>query len=99
MDRRQGDLKQVSSQLKLIKTSHCTCLKQDTLDQLLRIHAEGPPLAEWQADGALELWLMEKARRITHKETHTNSIINVDASEDEEEVFCLHDCECPNPPF
>jgi len=61
---------------------------------LLRIHVEGPPLTEWQADGALELWLREKARRITHKETHTkrtNSVINVDTSEGEEEVFCLDD--------
>jgi len=89
-----GGLERVFSQLKLIKTSHRTCLKEDTLDQLLRIHVEGPPLAEWQADGALELWLREKARRITHKETHTkrkNSVINVDGSEDEEEAFCLDD--------
>jgi len=36
---------------------------------------------------------MEKARRITHKETHTKrkNPINVDTSEDEEEAFCLDD--------
>jgi len=30
-----GGFEQVFSQLKLIKTSHCTCLKEDILDQLL----------------------------------------------------------------
>ena len=89
-----GALERIFSQLKLIKTSHRTSLKEDTLDQLLRIHVEGPPLAQWQADGALELWLREKARRITHKETHkkrTKAVVNIDTSEDEEELFCLDD--------
>lgn len=86
-----GSLEWVFSQLNLIKTSHHTCLKEDTLDKLLRIHVEGPPLAEWQADGALELWLREKARRdYLERNTHNmkNSVINVDGSE---EAFCLDD--------
>ena len=48
-------------QLKFIKKRHRTSLKENTLDQLLRILVEGPPLSEWTADGALELWLREKA--------------------------------------
>ena len=91
-----GTLECVFSELKLIKTGHRTCLKEDTLDQLLRIHIEGPPLSEWKADGALELWLREKARRVSHKESHrkhrTQSTVSIDSSEDEE-VFCLDDWE------
>ena len=92
-----GGLEQVFSELKLIKTGHCTCLKEDALDQLLRIH-NGPPLSEWKADSALELWLKEKARRINHKEKHrkqTKKFASVQdsGSEDDSEVFCLNDWE------
>ena len=48
-----GELERVFSQLKLIKTGHRTCLKEDTFDQLLRIHINGPPLSKWKADGVL----------------------------------------------
>ena len=92
-----GTLERVFSQLKLIKTGHRTSLKENTLDQLLRIHVEGPPLSEWNADGALDLWLREKARRVSHKEhhrkRHTQSTVTIDSSEDESEVFCLDDWE------
>ena len=63
-----GGLERVFSQLKLIKSSHRVCLGEDTLDQVLRIHVEGPALGEWKADGALHLWLKDKARRVKHKE-------------------------------
>ena len=91
-------LERVFSQLKLIKNGHRTCLKEDTLDQLLRIHVNGPPFCEWKADGALELWLKEKARRISHKEKHRKQIKKVASvqdsdSEDNSEVFCLDDWE------
>ena len=57
------------------KSGHHTCLKEDTLDQMLRIHVSGPPLSEWKADGALELLLKEKARRkIDYKEKHRKQI-------------------------
>ena len=72
--------------------------KGRTLDQLLRIHVNGPPFSEWKADGTLELWLKEKARRISHKEKHRKQIKKVASvqdsdSEDNSEVFCLDDWE------
>ena len=50
-----GHLERVFSQLKLIKTNRHTALKEDTLDQLLRINTEGVPLSDWDSTGALQL--------------------------------------------
>ena len=57
-----GHLERVFSQLKLIKTNRRTCLAEDTLDQLMRINAEGPPLASWNPDRAIGLWWADKHR-------------------------------------
>jgi len=58
---------------------------------------EGPALGEWKADGALHLWLKDKARRVEHKEKHKKHkrLIDDDSSEDdcESEVFCLEEWE------
>ena len=51
-----GHLEQVFSQLKLIKVNRRTSLREDTLDQLIRINVEGPPLSKWDASCALQLW-------------------------------------------
>ena len=54
----------VFSQLKLIKNNQCTCLHENTLDHLLRINVEGPPLSDWDPTHALELWYVDKSRRL-----------------------------------
>jgi len=41
-----GHLERVFSQLKLIKLNRRTCLCEDTLDHLIRINVEGPPLSQ-----------------------------------------------------
>ncbi len=64
-----GRVERVFSQLKLIKNSRRTCLGENTLDQLLRINVEGPPLADWDATRALELWWREKTQRVNHKDS------------------------------
>ena len=66
-----GRVERVFSQLKLIKNSRRTCLREDTLDQLLRINVEGPPLADRDATRALELWWREKTRRVNHKDSRS----------------------------
>ena len=48
-------LERVFSQLKLIKTNRHTSIKEDTLDQLVRISVEGPPLSDWDPGCALQL--------------------------------------------
>ena len=58
------------SQLKQIKDDFRCSLNESTLDKLLRIAVEAPPLFNWHAEGALDLWYKEKARRIEHKEKH-----------------------------
>ena len=55
-----GHLERVFSQLKLIKNNHRTSFNENTLDQLLQINLVGPPLADWDATGAIELWWREK---------------------------------------
>lgn len=64
-----GHLERVFSQLKLIKSSRRTCIGEDTLDYLIRVNVEGPPLSQWDASVALELWSKEKARRVNQKES------------------------------
>ena len=51
----------------------CTCLGEDTLDRLIRINVEGPPLSKWNANGALELWQKDKVRRVNRKDTQNQS--------------------------
>ena len=68
-----GHLERVFSQLKLIKVNRRTCLGEDTLDRLIRINVEGPPLSKWDASGALELWQKDKIRRVNRKDTQTQS--------------------------
>ena len=53
----------------LIKVNRRTCLGEDTLDRLIRINVEGPPLSKWDANGALELWQKDKVRRVNCKDT------------------------------
>lgn len=91
-------LERVFSQLKLIKLNRRTSLGEDTLDQLIRINVEGPPLSKWDASGALELWFKEKTRRVNHKETHSNRASGPSTSTDTEadsvtDSFSLEDWE------
>ena len=65
-----GTLERVFSQLKQIKNDFRRSLNENTLDELLRIAVEASPLSKWHAEGALDLWYKEKARRIEHKEKH-----------------------------
>lgn len=86
-----GRVERVFSLLKLIKDNQRTCLKEDTLDHLLRIKAEGPPLAEWDASHSVELWWSEKSRRVTcHLNSASTSAQEAESSSDaESEVFSL----------
>ena len=71
-----------------------TCLGEDTLDQLLRINVEGPPLADWDATHALELWWREKTRRVNHKDSRSApSRPQEEEMETEHEMFSLDDWE------
>ena len=65
-----GTLERVFSQLKQIKDDARCSLNESTLDNLLRISVEAPPLSDWCAKGALDLWFKEKSRRIEHKDTY-----------------------------
>ena len=66
-----GRLRGYFSLLKLIKDNQRTCLKEDTLDHLLRIKEEGPPLARW------ELWWSEESHRVTRHLKSNKSALTV----------------------
>ena len=66
-----GRVERVFSQLKLIKNNRRTCLRENTLDQLLRINVEGPPLSDWDPTHALELWYMDKTRRLNVQDSRS----------------------------
>ena len=55
------------SLLKQIKDDLKCSLNESTLDELSRIAVQAPPLSDWNAEGALDLWYKEKVRRIEHK--------------------------------
>ena len=65
-----GTLERVFSQLKQIKDDLKCSLNESTLDELLRIAVQAPPLSDWNAEGALDLWYKEKAWQIEHKRKH-----------------------------
>ena len=50
-----GRVEQIFSCLKLLKTTNRTSLRTSTLDDLLEIFVEGPPLEYFSADQAVEL--------------------------------------------
>ena len=51
-----GRVEQIFSSLKIIKTTSRTSLSVNTLDDLLEIFVEGPPLNCFSADPAVDLW-------------------------------------------
>ena len=51
-----GRVEQIFSSLKIIKTTSRTSLSVNTLDDLLEIFVEGPPLDGFSADPAVDLW-------------------------------------------
>ena len=51
-----GRVEQIFSSLKIIKTANRTSLAMSTLDDLLEIFVEGPPLDCFSADAAIDLW-------------------------------------------
>ena len=65
-----GTLESVFSHLKQIKDDFKCSLNESTLDELLTIAVQAPPLCYWNAEGALDLWYKEEARRIDLKGKH-----------------------------
>ena len=98
-----GHLEQVFSQLKLIKVNWHTCLKEDTLDRLIRINVEGPPLSKWNVSCAFELWEKAKVQRVNCKDAQSrhgsasapSTSTSTDSSESEVQTdhFSLDDWE------
>ena len=60
----EAPFKQRSVQLKTVKANRRSCLGEDRLEYLIRIQLEGPPLQQWDASRAVELWWTDKSRRI-----------------------------------
>ena len=51
-----GRVEQMFSCLKAVKTDRRTALNNDTLNDLLEVYIEGPPLSSFNADAAIKLW-------------------------------------------
>jgi hypothetical protein len=61
-----ADVERTFSQLKLIKTRIRNRMQEQTLDSLLRIAIEGPPLNSFPVNEAVSLWASKKQRRLYH---------------------------------
>ena len=84
-----GHVERCFSQLKLTKSDRRSCLKQDRLDNLLRIRIEGPPLDKWKSDKAIQLWWGDKTRRVNRSETLPTSTASATAATGEEFSWSL----------
>lgn len=80
-----GRVERVFSQMKFIKSNQRTCLKENTLDELIRINVEGPPLAQWDASRAVELWSTATHRRVNRKKVQCPRASSTTPSDDESE--------------
>ena len=78
-----GRLECCFSQLKITKTDRRASLKEDSLDHLLRIRIEGPPLEEWNPSKAMGLWWADKPRRVNRSQSATTSATSSDVAEEE----------------
>ena len=58
-----GKVERTFSRLKLIKTNLRCSLTEDHLDDAVRIAVDGPPLSQWDASGAVNLWWNDRQRR------------------------------------
>ena len=81
-------LERVFLQLKQIKDDFWCSLNETTLDELLRIAVEAPPLSKWDAEGTLNLWYKAKTRRIEHKERHKrkSKSSNKDSNDEDDDL-------------
>ena len=61
-----ADVERTFLQLKLIKTAVQNRMIEQTLDALLRIVIEGPPIEEFPYKEAVSLWASKKNRRIKY---------------------------------
>ncbi len=58
-----GKLERVFSQMNVIKTNKRSLLCNESLDDLLLLGIDGPPLKDFCPDAAINLWWKEKLRR------------------------------------
>ena len=58
-----GKLERVFSQMNIIKTNKQSVLSNESLDDLLLLSIEGPPMKEFSPNAAIDLWWKEKLRR------------------------------------
>ena len=58
-----GKLERIFSQMNVIKTNKRSVLSNESLDDLLLLSIEGPPMKEFSPDAAIDLWWKEKLRR------------------------------------
>ena len=92
-----GHVERLFSSLKLIKTDRRSCLNEDHLDNLVRITTDGPPLAEWDATAAVQLWWNDKTRQqvgdTRRKKKKKSSNSQGDSIESESYTLSLDDWE------
>ena len=96
-----GRMEQIFSSLKIIKTANRTSLSVSTLDNLLEIFVEGPPLDKFSADSAVGSWwsscrttrrVNQMPRKLYKLRVSDKPIcLHESASESEEMHFALDD--------
>ena len=71
-----GRVEQIFSSLKVSKTSNRTSLQTSTLDDLLEISIEEPPLSSLSADCAIDLWRSDCRNKPDKEEAISTKVID-----------------------
>ena len=94
-----GHLERCFSQMKILKTDKRCSLSEKRLDELLRICLESPPLSQWDAESAVQLWWQDRTQRPTHttaptcsyRQSSSITIVDSESYKDEEPLLNLED--------
>ena len=94
-----GRVEQIFSSLKLIKTTNRTSLRTTTLDDLLEINVEGPPLSEFSSANAIDLWWKScrttrrtnQSKRKPYRSRHHNDEAEVVAGDRQDSSYTSSD--------
>ena len=89
-----GSVERIFSRLNLIKSDCCCSLGEDSLENLVHICVDEPPLLQWDASSAIRCRCRDKLRRQSRKTEMceaNGSALAKPGSENSEHVFDLED--------
>ena len=91
-----ADCERGFSAMKRIKTEHRASLLPSSLDDLMMVNINAPPIAEFDPQRAIDDWIHKKERRIQKDNCAQDA---TDKSESSDESDCDNESVCSIPPL